>query len=268
MEADRTSYVLDLGSAGERLGRKYGVVPDIHRDDFVFQYLYGMFGKDLEKTLDIYLNSGRVSAQKIRDLVAELQNAPLQGDQIVAPMTLLDFASGYGCVARHMRNVIPHGKLVTMDIHEKAYYFNAKNLGLQSAMSAETPEMVKPFFAFDVVFCLSFFSHLPRARIGPWLVKLAEFVKVGGLLLFTTHGVTTHRDHLRHLRVDAEGYAFERTSEQRDLSLDDYGNAITYPSLIFGELRHVPSIELVMFRSAAWWTHQDLYVVRKVVASP
>lgn len=264
--ADDTSYLLDLGSVGERLGRKYGVVPDIHRDDFVFLYLYGMFGNDLEKTLDIYLNSGQVSARKIRDLVGELQNAPVQGDRIVAPMTLLDFASGYGCVARHMGNVFPNGKLVTMDIHEKALYFNAANLHLQSALSATAPEGVKPFFAFDVVFCLSFFSHLPRARIRPWLAKLAEFVKVGGLLMFTTHGATTHRDHLPHLRVDADGYAFERTSEQRDISLDDYGNAITLPPLVFGELWRLPDIELVMFKSAAWWTHQDLYVVRKVAA--
>jgi SAM-dependent methyltransferase len=196
-------------------------------------------------------------------LIAELQGARVADGAIADAMTILDAPSGYGCVARHLKNVIPHGKVVSLDHDDKAMYFNQAHLGVQAAVLDVNPARVNPFFQFDVVFALSFFSHMPRARIGPWLEKLVQFVKVGGIFIFTTHGKTTHRDHLGHLSVDAEGYAFEKTSEQKDLSLDDYGNAITYPILIFRELDRLRDVDVVMFRSAAWWTHQDLYVARK-----
>ena len=258
------SYLRDTPGFGQALAEKYEVITDIHLDDWIFSHLYAMFGNDLEKTLDIYLNSGKVSSEKIRDIIADLQGATVVNGKIREAMTILDFASGYGCVARHMHNVVPAGKVVAMDIHDKAKYFNSTNLHVQAALSDTDPANVDAFFQFDVVFCLSFFSHMPRARIAPWLRKLVEFVKLGGIFLFTTHGITTHRNHLAHLKVDDKGYAFERTSEQKDLSLDDYGNAITYPLLIFKELDNIATIELMMFRGASWWTHQDVYVVRKV----
>lgn len=263
--SERANYLLDSGEIGPAMAGKYGVSADIHVDDHIFGYLLGLYGQDLQKTLDIYLNSGKTSSEKIRDLIAELQGAKVVDGKITDPMTILDFASGYGCVARHFKNVIPQGKLVAIDIHDKAMYFNTAHLGVQAVVSDVNPARVNPFFQFDVVFALSFFSHMPKERIGPWLDKLTQFVKVGGLLMFTTHGTTTHRDHLAHMKVDHDGYAFEKTSEQKDLSLDDYGNAITYPLLIFKELNRLRDIELVMFRAAAWWTHQDLYVVRKTM---
>lgn len=264
--ANDDSYLRPAPATAGSLRDQYRVVTDIHLDDWVFSYLHALYGSDMDKTLEIYLRSGRASAEKIRDLIGDLQGARIEGGKIGAPMTLLDFASGYGCVTRHIRNVIPAGKVVAMDIHDKAMYFNSANLGVQAAVSRTNPAEVDAFFEFDVVFVLSFFSHLPRARIRPWLSKLVEFVKVGGILLFTTHGITTHRDHLAHLRVDSEGYAFERTSEQKDLSLDDYGNAVTYPALIFKEIDALGNVDLLSFRAASWWGHQDHYVVRKVRA--
>lgn len=263
--AEHANYLLDSGEIGAAMASKYGVTADIHVDDHFFGYLSGLYGQDLQKTLDVYLSTGKTSAEKIRDLIAELQGAKVVDGKVTDPMTILDFASGYGCVARHFKNVIPQGKVVAIDIHDKAMYFNTAHLGVQAVVSDINPARVNPFFQFDVVFALSFFSHLPKERIGPWLDKLVQFVKVGGLLMFTTHGMTTHRDHLAHMKVDPDGYAFEKTSEQKDLSLDDYGNAITYPLLIFKELNRLRDIELVMFRAAAWRTHQDLYVVRKTM---
>lgn len=263
--SEHANYLVDSGEIGSAMAVKYGVSADIHVDDHIFGYLLKVHGQDLQKTLDAYLNSGRTSSEKIRDLIAELQGATVVDGKIVDPMTILDFASGYGCVTRHFKNVIPQGRLVAIDIHDKAMYFNTAHLGVQAVVSDVNPARVNPFFQFDFVFALSFFSHMPKERIGPWLGKLVQFVKTGGLLMFTTHGTTTHRDHLAHMKVDHDGYAFEKTFEQADLSLDDYGNAVTYPLLILRELNRLRDIELVMFRAAAWSTHQDLYVVRKTM---
>jgi methyltransferase family protein len=259
---EHASYLLDTSEIGPALSTKYGVTSDIHVDDGIFADLYELYGKDLGKTLDAYLASGLSSAEKIRDLIAELQGARIVDGRITDAMTLLEFASGYGCVARHFRNLIPQAKVVAVDAQEKAMYFNAAHLGVQAVVSDVNPARVNPFFMFDVVFSVTFFTHQARDRIGPWLAKLVQFVKVGGILLFTTHGKTTHRDHLAHLEVNEEGYAFERT-RARNGSLDEYGNAITYPLLMFRELDRLRNIDLVMFKNAAWWGHQDLFVVRK-----
>lgn len=257
------NYLIDSGEIGVALAQKYGVNADIHVDDYVFAELLARFENDVDKALDIYLASGQASSRRIRDLVVELQGAAVVDGAIGEAMTILDFAAGYGCVARHIKNVIPQGKLVAVDIHDKAMYFNTAHLGVQAAMSDMNPARVDPFFQFDVAVALSFFSHLPRRRVGPWLEKLGQFVKPGGILLFTTHGVTAHRNYLPHLAVDHEGYAYDGSSEQCDLAPDEYGTAITYPMLVFKELQKLPSLELVMFLGAAWRTHEDLYVVRK-----
>ncbi len=261
--AEQASYLLDTGEAGRALAEKYDVSPDVHVNDSIFTYLNNLHTKDLQKTLDVYLASGRSSSEKIRDLIVELQGARVVDGRITDSMTILDFAAGYGCVARHFKNLIPQGKLVALDTRDEAMYFNTAHLGLQAAMSDVNPARVNPFFQFDVVYALSFFSHTPKERIGPWLEKLAQFVKVGGLLMFTTHGTTTHRDHLAHLKVDHDGYAFERAAGENAQPSYESGNAITYPLLILKELARLRNVDLVMFRNAAWWAHQDLYVLRK-----
>src|SRR5215203_5511245 len=117
--AAHANYLLETGEIGPALSREYGVTADIHVDDHIFGYLYWLYGKDLGKTLNIYLSSGKTSSEKIRDLIAELQGAKIVDGKITDAMTILDFASGYGCVARHFKNVIPNGKLVAIDIHDK-----------------------------------------------------------------------------------------------------------------------------------------------------
>jgi SAM-dependent methyltransferase len=259
-----SSYLFDFGKEGARIAQHYGVEGSIHVNDWVFQYIYHLNQKNAAKTLDVYLQSGAASAAKLRDLVSEIQGAKVVDGKVAPPMSILDFASGYGCVARHIRNAFAQANLVAMDIHENAIYFNQNNLGIQGAVSNVNPSLVDPFFKFDVVFSLSFFSHLPRKMIFPWLEKLSLFVKTGGILIFTTHGKVTHLNHLAHLVVDSEGYAFEKTSEQKDLSLDDYGNAVTYPKFIVRECEKLANMELVYFKQAAWWTHQDVFVLRRL----
>ncbi len=258
------SYLRDLGEAGVELGTRYQVVPDIHVDDHVFSSLFDVHGHNPAKALEAYLSDGQASAERIRDVIADLQRATIKDGKISDSMTVLDFASGFGRVARHVANVIPNGKLVALDIHEKAMYFNSAHFGIQAVVSELQPHLVKAFYQFDVVFCLSFFSHQPREKIGPWLDTLIRFVAIGGILIFTAQGATTHRGLFPHLQPDADGYVFEMRSEKTDLSPEDYGNAITYPKLILREIHLIPGAELATFQGGAWWDHQDLYVVRRI----
>ena len=264
----KDGHLLKLSRAALQSAQDYRVIPDIHFDDFIFNALYVITEKNLDLAAWNYYMSGRTSAEKIRDIVALHHHLKIQQDQLETPISMLDFASGYGCVTRHMRNIFPNINIVAMDIHEKAYQFNRDHLGLKAAMSQTKPEGVKPFFAFDVVFALSFFSHLPKQRFFPWLKKLTEFVKPGGLLLFTTHGQESHRTQMPQVKLDEDGYGFIPESEQFDLSTEDYIHAVTYPNFVLREVEKLEGMDLRMFFKAFWWLHQDAYVLQKQLNGP
>jgi SAM-dependent methyltransferase len=141
-------------------------------------------------------------------------------------MTILDFASGYGRVARHMKNVVPNGKMVAIDLEETAMYFNTAHLGLQAAVFDPDPARVSPFFEFDVVMALSFLSTQPRPHTGMWLEALAGFTKPAGIVLLTMPGTQAPYGTMR-------------------------------------ELERIRPLDLVLYRAGATRGQDDLYVLRK-----
>ena len=241
----------------------YKVLPNVALQDFIFRHHAVMAGHNLRVAYDAYLANGHKSSETIRDLVAQYLGLVPRESRLNEALTLLDFASGYGCVARHMRNVFPSAHLTTVDIHEAARAFNAEYLGLSARLSASNPEHLELAERHDVVFALSFFSHIPRRMQLPWLRTLANAVAPGGLLIFTTHGATSHQAHMPHIAVDAEGYGFVADSEQFDLPVEEYGSAVTYRSYIERNVAELPQMQMLGFHAALWWGHQDTFVLRK-----
>jgi hypothetical protein len=74
------------------------------------------------------------------------------------------------------------------DIHPEAGAFLREKLGVAAVGSVEVPEKFNLGQRFDVVFALSFFSHLPHSGWRRWLLALAEHTGPDGILIFTTHG--------------------------------------------------------------------------------
>jgi SAM-dependent methyltransferase len=253
-ELPRNGYVFDLGEYAEA-ATKYGIIPDIFAEDYIFNATYHYFKKNFGKSVEHYFLSGRVSATNIQELIPpRLRQQPLE---------FLDFASGYGCVARHIRNVFPGANVTAMDIHEKAFYFNQNNLKIKAALSSVEPAGVTAPGQFDVVFALSFFSHMPRRTQMLWLAKLSEFVKPGGILIFTTHGETSHKTQMPDIPIGDDGYGFIAESEQFDLSTADYGHAVTYKRFMLPQVEKLDGMNLLDLREGFWWTHQDTYVLTK-----
>jgi SAM-dependent methyltransferase len=222
-----TDYLVGTGESGPRLGAAFNVVTDVHVDDSSFQELCKAQDGDQERALNHYLHEGRVDAEFVRDVIADMQGAPVYDGRIVAPMTILDFDAGYGRVARHLKNVVPNAKVVAVDTRDTAMYFNTSHLGLQAAVAATDPARLSPFFEFDVVLALSFFSTLRESRIGAWLVALAGFAKPGGIFVVTMPASAGAHSMLR-------------------------------------EIERVRRLSLVLFRAAATRTHGDVFVMRKV----
>ena len=221
-----TDYLVGTGESGPRLGAAFNVVTDVHVHDPSFQALREAQDGDPERALNHYLHEGRVDAELVRDVIADVQGAPIHDGRLVAPMTILDFAAGYGRLARHLKNVAPNAKVVALDVRDTAMYFNTVHLGLQAAVSATDPARVSPFFEFDVVLALAFVTALPQPRIAAWLEALARFAKPGGIVLLT---------------MPRSSGAFST----------------------FREMERVRRMDLVLFRASATRSQDDLYVLRK-----
>jgi glycosyltransferase involved in cell wall biosynthesis len=243
----------------DRVAREFGVRPDIHEEDFIFQFMVehpniGLQGKAVEE----YFSNGRESARKLQKLLTDV--CGYQDKKI----DLFEFASGYGCVSRHISQVIPSCTLTACDIHEQATRFLSETLNIDTVLSTTAPENLRLDMDFDVVFALSFFSHMPKSSFARWVRRLASFVRPEGYLIFTTHGMVSRKVCFDDCALDAEGFYFHPSSEQKDLSTNEYGNAVVAPRYVFNLVENESNLALKLFHEGFWWGHQDLYVVRRV----
>ena len=91
------------------------------------------------KALAHYFNDSRKSAERLRAiLIHDLQvNAS-------EPRELLEFASGYGAVTRHLLKVLPAFKLTSCDIHPQANAFIERELKVKTIASSALPRDFAP----------------------------------------------------------------------------------------------------------------------------
>jgi hypothetical protein len=145
---------------------RHGVSGAIDSKDWIFWFLYDLavFPSKIA-AIDNYFADGADCARKLRSLIEEQR--PVAGARI------LEFAAGWGRVTRHLRKVVPEAELLACDIHPGAVAFMREQLATPAVGSVGVPEQFDLGRRFDVVFVLSFFSHLPRSNWRRWLFALA-----------------------------------------------------------------------------------------------
>ena len=260
----RDGEVIILGDRAIASAESYNVVPAIHFDDLVFATIFVTYSdRVLEHAAETYYMSGRVSAERIRNIAAMYLVDPMTSGVFGRSLRVLDFASGYGCTSRHIKNVMPAADLHAIDIHDAACKFHRGRLGISASLSTLEPERLDAAPDYDIVFALSFFSHLPKHLFSRWLIKLGQFVKPNGILIFTTNGMETHHTLIPHMKIGRDGFGSIRDSEQFDIPLDYYMHVVTYPKFVHGVLDRIRDFELRMFFQSIWWLHQDAYVLRR-----
>ena len=164
-----------LGRLGEEAARRHDVVPDLHPSDFILLFLLEHPGfRDDKGRVDYYFDDGARSARSLAALVADTCRIELSS------LRLLEFASGYGCVTRHLRGALPGASVTSCDIHPEAVEFIQRKVGATAIGSHSVPEQLKLADRYDVVFALSFFSHMPKTSWGRWLRALADGVRESG----------------------------------------------------------------------------------------
>lgn len=210
----------------------------------------------VSEAVNYYFENGGVSANKLADIVSAL------GYEKDRRISVLEFASGYGCVSRHLKKNARFD-LTSCDIHPAAIDFLDKELGVRAIPSVAAPEEFSPAEKYDVVFALSFFSHMPRSSFGRWLRALFGALKSPGHLVFTAHG-HKHVTSMRLRRDDmVDGFWFRPDSEQKDLDTAEYGTTVSTPEFVVGEIYRQTGAPIAMHKHAFWWEYQDLWVVKR-----
>ena len=235
---------------------EYNSKPDIHDEDFIFEFLIeNPSFKRVDDAINYYFMDGRNSARKLSGLINDI----CKNDN--NHINLLEFASGYGCVTRHFDNELEDVDVTSCDIHEKAVNFIKSNLGMNAILSNSNPELFKTDVKYDVIFALSFFSHMPKSTWTRWLNALISNTKKNGYIIFTTQGQESKK-FFGNPVLDSEGFWFKSESEQKDLSTSEYGQTIVSPDYVLNVINKSDKMDMVRFYESEWWEHQDLYIIK------
>lgn len=238
----------------ETVARDYSVAPCIHGKDFIFDFLLSRL-PDEQAAVTQYFKRGDYSAAKLADM---LHSCATSSDR---PLRLLEFAAGYGSITRHFPNHLPASVRVTCcDIHAEAVEFIRDRMGYPAVVSTAIPEQLPIEPGFDVIFALSFFSHMPEKTWSRWLYVLLGKLAPGGSLIFTTHGVSSLL-RAKYPLDKFDGFIYRKESEQKDLDTEEYGHTIVSPRFVASSIPR--GYHIAAFQEAEWEEHQDLYVILK-----
>jgi SAM-dependent methyltransferase len=236
---------------------RVAVEPAVHPQDFIYSFCCSHPLMSLAGGVTYYFEDGARSASKLADLVHGFKD--LDQHQV----KLLEFASGYGCVSRHLKKY-QSLDLISCDIHPEATQFLTGQLGIKTLLSAHVPEEFPGERKYDVVFALSFFSHMPKSTYGRWLKALYHSLKSPGYLIFTTLGLNACHDHgITPDEVGADGFWFESRSEQHDLDTAEYGMTISTPEYVKNTISNNTDAAIVSYKYCGWWDTQDLWVIKR-----
>jgi SAM-dependent methyltransferase len=231
--------------------KMFDVAAEIHPEDHLYSFLRGALDSD-EAAVKAYFADGSKSAGMFADLIKDYAGSS----------KVLEFASGYGRVTRHMKHAAPNVEIVACDIHPAANSFVSEQMGVRSIPSTFVPEEFETGEIFDMAFALSLFSHLPGFLWSRWLRALLKTVRQGGVVAFTTHGRVTAKN--QNLDIPRGSILFREISEQSDLELATYGTSYVTPKYAFEQINSFGNARIVDFAEAYWWAHQDLYVIQKL----
>src|SRR4051794_5339769 len=180
----------------------HGVSFNISAADEMLQFFHYAQGHDLEQAVAMYLDSGRRIWATERQILAWRFGSLSWGGPI------LDFASGYGRVTRHIVAEVPPDRVWVSDIYAEGVAFQERELGVHGIVSTTEPDRFPCDVAFDAILVSSLFTHLPEPRFLEWLRRLGSLLNPGGLLLFSVHDVSLRREP-----SPPAGLVFEAQSE-------------------------------------------------------
>jgi SAM-dependent methyltransferase len=197
-----------------------------------------------------------------------------------APATILDYPCGSGRVTRHLQAVFPNASVTAADLYEPHVEFCRTRLGVEGVVAPEDVDTFEFEHRFDLVFCGSLLTHLPRRRAVSVLRLIARSLTPGGIAVVTTHGrrsdvLQEHHfkyvDDRRYRRAQraavATGFGYvgyeggfrsAHFGKQRR-----YGVALTRPSWTVRQLLRLDGVRVAGYHEMGWDAHQDVVCLQR-----
>jgi SAM-dependent methyltransferase len=137
---------------------------------------------------ELFLTSGANAHQIITETLAR------HSIDVERLTRLLDFGVGCGRIARHWTGIETevHG----CDYNPALVAWCQENLRhVKATRNRLDPPLPYEDGSFDFIYALSVFTHLTESQQHAWIAELRRVVRIGGTVLFTTHGPTfPHQD--------------------------------------------------------------------------
>jgi ubiquinone/menaquinone biosynthesis C-methylase UbiE len=132
-----------------------------------------------------FLRIGAGSANLVR------HHVNLMGIDLVNGSRVLDFGCGCGRTLRWFLASGISAEFHGVDVDKEAIDWCNRNLHRGHFLATEPlPPLPYPGQHFDLVYCLSVFTHLNEPMQDAWLAELRRVLKPGGALLLTVFGAT------------------------------------------------------------------------------
>jgi SAM-dependent methyltransferase len=182
---------------------------------------------------------------------------------------ILDFPCGGGRVLRFLRQRFPDAEITACELERGPVEFCVQTFGALPAFSSLTLNEVVLAQSFDLIWCGSLVTHLNERGIVSLLRLFHRHLRMGGIMIFTTHGDFVPGRILRREfdygltqeqinRIGASypetGYGFEDYPGEKD-----YGVSLTSPDWIRRQVGAIGDLREVYFKKRGWDDHQDVF---------
>lgn len=202
---------------------------------------------------------------------AGLARAALDLSHAPEPGRVLDFACGFGRVARHLRVAFPDAELVCADVWREAVEFTGRFADRTLRVDPDGNNWPELGAGYGLIWCGSLITHLPEDRARAVINLFADALAPGGVAVFTTHGRFV-RDRMASgsfrygvedpapivAGFDAGDHAFAPYPGQKA-----YGASATPLPAVLGWIRSRPDLTVRLASERAWDDHQDAVAFQK-----
>jgi SAM-dependent methyltransferase len=166
-----------------------------------------------------FLRVGEGCANLIQQCVRDL------GKDFEGDCRVLDFGCGCGRTIRWFLRDGGNAEFHGVDVDAEAVAWCRQHLQ-QGHFLATGPEPPLPYPAdhFDIVYCLSVFTHLNESMQDAWLAELARIMKPGGVLILTVYGKTAGEglNEEGWKMLQSRGFVHQRSQKLKGLVPDWY----------------------------------------------
>jgi SAM-dependent methyltransferase len=223
-------------------------------DEMLLFFLYAQ-GLNFDQAVASYFESGRRIWAVQRQIMAWRFRSPEWDGNV------LDFASGYGRVTRHIVAEIPKERVWVADIYAAGVAFQQREFGVHGLVSTADPAAFQCDQRFDCILVSSLFTHLPAPLFNAWLGRLGALLETSGLLLFSVHDMS--------LRPPEAGtgspteIVFKEQSESGSLDTREYGTSWVTEEFVRAAVKKAFGSCPVLRIPRGLVSFQDLYAVLK-----